>query len=151
MQSFIREFKMSRWRREREREWEREISYRLTRAAHLLLHYTTTTTNCLVFRFMENVNKWRRILFPYVNMDIFLRNSTPWGFAYKWHSGRAGIIALSEASKNVKSLFKDVFAVVGHRCRLGVLNSLLCYVGRKWAAIAVLEISMAVMESGNQG
>ena len=54
-------------------------------------------------------------------------------------------IALSEASKNAKSLFKGRFR------RRGILNSLLRQVGRNLAAIAALEVSVVVMARGNQG
>ena len=49
---------------------------------------TENVKECLILHFMENAGKHSKILFLFLNLDIFLRNSTPEGFAYicqnKW-------------------------------------------------------------------
>ena len=46
----------------------------------------TTTWNCLILLFGEDVNKRRRNLILFLHLDMVLRNSTLGGFAYIWQS-----------------------------------------------------------------
>ena len=68
---------------------------------------TTTTWNCLISLFKENVKKrrWNFILF--LNLNMFLENSTPAAFAYIWQSIWAGIIAIRP--KERKFIFEATF------------------------------------------
>ena len=58
------------------------------RASHFFVHFfvvfcTTTTKNCLILLFLEDVNRPRRNFIPvFLNLNMVLRNSTPGGFAY---------------------------------------------------------------------
>ena len=69
--------------------------------------------NCLISRFIDNVNIRRRILLSLFNLNIFLKNSTvgkfagqPWTISASWDN-RAAV------SKNARShILSDVFTVV---------------------------------------
>ena len=47
--------------------------------------------NCLISRFIDNANIRRRISLTLLNLDIFLKNSTPGEFAYIKHCDRVGV------------------------------------------------------------
>ena len=70
---------------------------------------TTTTWNCLILLFRQDVNRpWRNFIrFLYLNM--VLRNSTPGGFAYIWQSKWVGIIVIKTERKQIH-FWSDVFA-----------------------------------------
>ena len=57
-----------------------------------------------------------------VNLNVFLKNSTPGEFAYVKHSDRVGIIALKFHRSGSQFIFKRSFCL---RRRRGILNSLL--------------------------
>ena len=50
--------------------------------------------NCLILLFLEDVNRPRRNVILFVNLNMVLTNSTPAGFAYIWRSKWVGIIAI---------------------------------------------------------
>ena len=69
------------------------------RASRSFVHFftrfcTTTMWKFLISRFMEYVNKQRRNVVLFLNLDIVPRNLTPGGFAYIWQSKWFGIIAI---------------------------------------------------------
>ena len=66
--------------------------------------------NCLISRFIDNVNIRRRISLA-LNLDIFLKNSTPGEFAYTKHSDRVKIIAL-KFHRSRSHFLSDIFAAV---------------------------------------
>ena len=72
---------------------------------------TTTTWNCLIFLFREDVNKRRHNFILFLNLDMVLRNSTPGGFAYIWQSKWVGIIAIKTERTQIH-FWSDVFASV---------------------------------------
>ena len=85
-----------------------------TRASHFFYTIlyrlcTTTTWNCLILLFREEVNRPRRnfILFP--NLNMVLRNSAPGGFAYTWQTTWVGIIAIKIERTQIH-FWSDVFA-----------------------------------------
>ena len=72
---------------------------------------TTTTWNCLISLFMENVKKRRQNFILFLNLNMFLKNSTPAAFAYIWQSKWAGIIAINTKRTQIH-FWSDVFAAV---------------------------------------
>ena len=72
---------------------------------------TTTTWNCLISLFMENVKKRRRNFILFLNLNMFLKNSTPATFAYIWQSKWAGIIAIKTKRTQIH-FWSDIFAAV---------------------------------------
>ena len=91
------------------------------RASYLFVHFfavfSTTTWNCLILLFREDVNF---ILCLYLNM--VLRNSTPGGFAYIWQSKWVGTIVIKTERKQIH-FWSDVFAAFASSYR----KSLLCF------------------------
>ena len=59
------------------------------------------------FTFMEDVKKRRRNFILFLNLNMFLKNSTPAAFAYIWQSMWAGIIAIRP--KERKFIFEATF------------------------------------------
>jgi len=85
-------------------------------AAHFLCTFLcrfcmTTTLNCLILLFREDVNKRRRNFILFLHLDMVLRNSTLGGFAYIWQSKWVGIIAIKTERTQIH-IWSDVFAVV---------------------------------------
>ena len=83
------------------------------RASRFFVHFfarfcTTTTWKCLIWRFMECVNKQRRNFISLSELDMVPWNSTPWGFAYIWQSKWVGIIAAKTERTQIHFL-SDVF------------------------------------------
>ena len=73
---------------------------------------TITTWNCLISLFMEDrVNKRRRNFILFLNLNMFLKNSTPAAFVYIWQSKWAGIIAIKTKCTQIR-FWSDVFAAV---------------------------------------
>ena len=64
------------------------------------------------FTFMEDrVNKRRRNFIPFLNLNMFLKNSTSAAFVYIWQSKWAGIIAIKTKCTQIR-FWSDVFAAV---------------------------------------
>ena len=79
--------------------------------------------NCLISRFIDNVNIRRRIslaLFKLFFFKLFLKNSTPGELAYIKHSDRDKVIVL-KFHRPRSHFLSDVFC---RRRRRGILNSL---------------------------
>ena len=80
--------------------------------------YTTTTWNCLILLFREDINDRRRNFILSPNLNIVLRNSTPGGFAYIWQSKWFGKIAIKTG--RMQTHFRsDIFAAVASSDRKG--------------------------------
>ena len=62
-----------------------------TRTLHAFLYISfpvfARLRKCLILRFMEDINKQRRNLFLFLNLDMVPRSSIPGGFAYIWPGG----------------------------------------------------------------
>ena len=59
------------------------------------LTFLYMTWDCLILLFRDDVNKWRRNYILFLNLNMVLRNSTPWRLAYIWQSKCVGrIIAI---------------------------------------------------------
>ena len=67
--------------------------------------------NCLISRFIDNVNIRRQISLTLCIPGYFLKNSTLGEFAYIKHSDRVGIIVL-KFHRSRSHLLSDVFAAV---------------------------------------
>ena len=72
---------------------------------------TTRTWKCLISRFMEDVNKQRRIFFFYLSLNMAPWNSASGGFAYNWQSKWVGIIAIKSERRQIHFL-SDVLVAV---------------------------------------
>ena len=80
--------------------------------AFLCRFCTTTTWNCLILLFREDVNKRRRNFILFLHVNMVLRNSTPGGFAYIWLSIKwVGVIVLKTERRKIQ-IWSDVFAAV---------------------------------------
>ena len=65
--------------------------------------------NCLISRFIDNVNIRRRISLTLVYLDSFVKNSSPGEFANIKRSDRVGIVAL-KFHRSRSHFLRDVFA-----------------------------------------
>ena len=89
-------------------------------ASHFFVHFfavfcTTTTKNCLILLFMEDVNRPRRNFIP-----VSLNLNMVQGFAYIWRTKWAGIIAIKTERTQIQ-FWSDVFAAFASSYRK-VLN-----------------------------
>ena len=76
------------------------------------VHYTITTWNLPMRRFMEDVDTRRQILLLYLNMDKTLKNSTPRKVAYIWRIKRFQINTIKFARTQIRFFFSDLFTAV---------------------------------------
>ena len=70
---------------------------------------TTTTWKCVIFRFLEVVNKRRRFSFLFLNLSTVPKKSTPGKFTYIWHFQRLGINATYSSLKKGEFSLKVAF------------------------------------------
>ena len=90
-------------------EKKQQLCKRISLFCKFLCRFCTTTTwNCLILLFREDVNKRRHNFILLLNLDMVLTNSTPGGFAYIWQSKWVGIIAIKTERTQIASLDRKV-------------------------------------------
>ena len=77
----------------------------------LCCFWTTTTWNCLILLFREDINKRRQKFILFRNLNVVLRNSAPGGFAYIWQREWVGIIVIRSERTQIH-FWSDIFTAV---------------------------------------
>ena len=106
------------------------------RASHLFVHFfarffTITIKKCLIYRFMEYVNKqWRNFILC-LNLDMVPRNSTAEGFAYIWKSKWVEIIVIKTERTKIHYLSDVVVAVASLDLKVPIYSGALAREARQ--------------------
>ena len=124
-QMFFCSRRRRRQRQRRQREQQKSNRFILAKqqlctCITLSRHCTITTWNCLISRFVEDVNTRQRLSFSFPELWNSLYNSTPEKFINIWRIERVGISAIKfevarihwESGGNQAYFLSDVFVAV---------------------------------------